>query len=687
MKRFFFILLFISSICSAQNFADKNYYLIDSLVLEDLNANDRLLLDSCLELYATAQDDTAKIAALTVVCDNLVSDVWTDYQFVQYDLIQEVLQKDILEQERKVIDLYRGGALNNLGLYYEFQVGNTSKALEYYLNALMLFEKLEDDFGEAMMLNRIGTIYTNQDNIEKGFEYYKKSLEIYQNLNEEKEISNPLNNLGSYYKDKQDHLLALEYYKRSLAIDIKNKNQQGAATVLSNIGGIYVAQKKYSEALISFIKGLTIAEEVGDKNVISLILNHIGQVYYNQGDYHSALFNANNALKIAKEGNYINRIGNSSLLLSHAYAALGAPTEALEMYKVHISIKDSMTNENTRIDAVRQQAKYEYDKQKAIDDATRDKQITIEQEAKEKQKIILYATILGLSLVAVFLIFVFNRLRVTRKQKLIIEGAHQELSEKNNEILDSITYAKRIQNAILPPDGFVKKNLPNSFVYYQPKDIVAGDFYWIKTIGNNSDTVLFAAADCTGHGVPGAMVSMVCNNALNRSIKEYDLTDPGKILDKTREIVIEEFSVSNDRRGEKLDYVKDGMDIALCSLKDNKLMYSGANNPLWIVRAGEILITKANKQPIGRFRSSDSFTTHTFEVQKGDIIYIFTDGYVDQFGGDKGKKFMAKAFKSLLLSIQDKSMDEQQEAINQAFLSWKGDLEQVDDICIVGVRI
>ncbi|MDG1476135.1 MAG: tetratricopeptide repeat protein, partial [Vicingaceae bacterium] len=266
MKQLLFIFLLIPSLIFCQKIADKEFYLIDSLVLEDLTENDRLILDSSLTVYFSAKSDTSKIAALTFICDNLVNDVWSDYQFVQNELIEEALQKDITKKEKYVIKLVKGGALNNLGLYYEFQEGNTSKALEYYLNALILFESLKDKMGEAMMLNRIGTIYTSQDNIEKGFEYYQKSLNIYQDLKEEKEISNPLNNLGSYYKDKNDYPTAIDYYQKSLAIDLKNRNKQGAATLYSNIGGLYINQKKFSEALISFIKGLAISEELGDRN-------------------------------------------------------------------------------------------------------------------------------------------------------------------------------------------------------------------------------------------------------------------------------------------------------------------------------------------------------------------------------------------------------------------------------------
>ncbi len=272
---------------------------------------------------------------------------------------------------------------------------------------------------------------------------------------------------------------------------------------------------------------------------------------------------------------------------------------------------------------------------------------------------------------------VLSRTKEIESQKEEAEKQRDVISEKNQEILDSMTYAKRIQNAILPPSKLVEEYLQESFILYKPKDIVAGDFYWLN---KKEKTILFAAADCTGHGVPGAMVSVVCNNGLNRSIREFGLTDPGKILTKTREIVIQEFGKSDED-------VKDGMDIALCSLERNTLKYAGANNPLWIIRNNEIIETKANKQPIGQFDNPIPYSTHSFQVEKGDAIYIFSDGYVDQFGGPKGKKFKARAFRELLLSIQEKSMTEQNVIIDKTFETWKGDLEQIDDVCVIGVKV
>jgi serine phosphatase RsbU (regulator of sigma subunit)/tetratricopeptide (TPR) repeat protein len=694
VKKIIFILYLIPFFLVGQEYADKEFYLLDSLVLNDLTQSDISLLDSSLAVYHSTNVDTSKIKALAHICDYLVSSIWGQYQFIQYELIIGLGKKKITTNEKSVIQFYEGGALNNLGLYYEHQEGNSSKGLDYYLKALKLYEDLQDQKGMAMMYNRLGTIYTSQDNAEKGFEYFKKSLTIYKAINEQREIANPLNSIGLYFWTIGNLSEALDYFKESLKIDLRSNNGQGIGTSYSNIGRLYVAKKEYDKALISFIKGLKVFEKIGDQHGISLIAGNIGDIYYIQGDLKSAFINAKRSYGIAQEIGFPGRISSSSLLLSQIYEMQNKPSKALEMYKLYTATKDSLTNENTKTDAVRQQSKYEYNQQKAVDDAVYDKQLAVEQEAKEKQKIIIYAIGFGITLLTVFLIFVISRLQITRKQKTLIEsqkkdveGAHEELSEKNQEILDSITYAKRIQTAILPPDKLVKEYFDDSFIFYKPKDIVAGDFYWMKTVGEKKDTILFAAADCTGHGVPGAMVSVVCNNGLNRSVREYGLTDPAKVLDKTREIVIEEFSANNNSVDDRMDYVKDGMDIALCSLKGNKLEYAGANNPLWIIRKGEVIITKANKQPIGSYRSSDPFTSHSFDLEKGDTIYIFSDGYADQFGGEKGKKFMAKALRALLLSIQDKPMNEQRLIVEDAFEKWRGNMEQVDDVCLIGIRV
>lgn len=250
---------------------------------------------------------------------------------------------------------------------------------------------------------------------------------------------------------------------------------------------------------------------------------------------------------------------------------------------------------------------------------------------------------------------------------------------KNKEVTDSINYASRIQKAILPNKTKINDLLPNNFILYKPKDIVAGDFYWIEKI---DACLIIAAGDCTGHGVPGAMVSVVCHNALNRAVKEFNKTEPDKILNKTKELVIESLE-----QGEEEVY--DGMDIALCSLdlSSNLLQYSGANNPLFLIRNKELHITSADRQPIGKYLNSKPFTNNKINLLKGDSIYIFTDGYADQFGGPKGKKLKLKKFKELLINNVEQPMSEQKKIIESAFENWKGDMEQIDDVCVIGIKI
>jgi tetratricopeptide (TPR) repeat protein len=574
-------------------------------------------------------------------------------------------------------------SLSNIGNIYNFK-GQAKEAIQYYTKSLKIGEEINDMQTVAFTLNNIGIIYKNQKNYQGALECYNKSLKINEELGSESGISTALSNIGNIYDIKGESDKALDYHMRSLAIKEKIKDVHNIPISLVNIGSIYAEKGEYDKALEYYERSLKINEEISEKQGITTSLINISSVYQKQGKYIKAIPSANKALSFANEMGVIAQVTSAANVLAHSYKGLGNYNKALEMYQLFITSRDSVLSEDNQKELIKQEYKYNYEKQKAVDDKENEKQLAISSEQEEKQKVISIAIAGGLALVILFAIFIFNRLQITKKQKLLIEDQKLEVEqqkeiveEKNQEITDSINYAKRIQNAILPPEKVVKEYLQESFILYKPKDIVAGDFYWME---HKDGKILFAAADCTGHGVPGAMVSVVCNNALNRAVREHGLTEPGEILDKTREIVIEEFEKSDED-------VKDGMDIALCSLEGNKLQYAGAHNPLWIIRNGEIIETKANKQPIGKFDNPEPYTTHYFELEKGDSVYIFSDGYVDQFGGEKGKKFKTSAFRELLLSIQDKPMEDQKLVIDKAFENWKGNLEQVDDVCVIGVKI
>ncbi len=261
-------------------------------------------------------------------------------------------------------------------------------------------------------------------------------------------------------------------------------------------------------------------------------------------------------------------------------------------------------------------------------------------------------------------------------QKEILQNQHAQLESNHRMIQESLRYAKRIQQALLPSQKQFSQNLKEAFVLYLPKDIVAGDFYWQIKSGSKT---FFAVADCTGHGVPGALMSIVCNNALNRCVKEHNLQEPNTILNKARDIVIDEFSKSDHS-------VADGMDIALCSIEGDRLEFSGANNPLWLIREGKIIEIKANRQPVGPHLKMKPFENQVLKLHENDLIYLFSDGFSDQFGGQKNQKFYKKNLRSKLISMSDLHIEHQLEELLKCFEEWKGDNDQVDDVCILGLR-
>ncbi|UKN03814.1 SpoIIE family protein phosphatase [Paracrocinitomix mangrovi] len=375
--------------------------------------------------------------------------------------------------------------------------------------------------------------------------------------------------------------------------------------------------------------------------------------------------------------------------LAKAFRGMKQHEKAYEYYDKNLAIIDSVNKARIKemSDVLEQSSQAELAIQKQMDEKKQQLAEEKTQAQKQQKNIILLSVAFVGILILIFARILFKRYKIIKEQKEEIQEQKMQVEEKNEEILDSINYAKKIQDAILPPDTFINKHLKDAYVFYKPKDVVAGDFYWIEEVG---DHLFIAAADCTGHGVPGAMVSVVCHNALNRAIREFALHKPAEILDKTKELVIETFSKSENQ-------VRDGMDIALMSLsladlkkggESMEVNFAGANNPLWIIRKDndDIEEIKGDKQPVGFHEESTAFTNHIVTINKGDLVYLFTDGYADQFGGDKGKKMKNKNFKNLLVKYREEPVKKQHLLLETAFEKWKGEIEQLDDVCVIGAR-
>lgn len=586
-----------------------------------------------------------------------------------------------LEIARKIKDKKgEAMALNNLGIVCDYQ-GKYASALDYYFKALPIHKAIKDNSGLSYTFNNIGLIYSNQNNFEKALENYNSALVLRKKENNLPGLASTYNNIGIIHMHQKKYDLALEDYFASLKIDSLLKDPSGISTSLSNIAIVYMDAKEYDKALDYFNKGLKLRIELNDQRGIANSYNNLSTVYEKTGDYEKGIEFAKKGLAIGSEIGALDLIKYSYQMLYDCSEKAGSIKEAFNYYREFVKYGDSITNEMNTKKQTEAEMQFKFDQQKAIDKLKQEKKDYIDQQEKQRQVYWVIALSILLLFVLAFALFVNKRRKVERSQKELIEKQKSLVEEKNSEILASITYAKRIQSAILPSDKLVKEFLKNSFIFYQPKDIVAGDFYWMEP---KEDCLIFAVADCTGHGVPGALVSVVCNNALNRSVREFNLTDPAEILNKTREIILHEFQKSDE-------IVNDGMDISICNLNfsTNELIWAGANSPLWLLQKehSEIIECKPSKQPIGQFSSYEPFISQVIQLQSGDSIYLFSDGFADQFGGEDGKKMKSKRMKELVLSLQTLPMYDQKQRLMGYFDQWKGDLDQLDDVCVIGVQV
>jgi tetratricopeptide (TPR) repeat protein len=582
------------------------------------------------------------------------------------------------------------------------QQGKFDKALDFLSTALHLFEKEKDQAGMARCYNNIGNIYYFLKNLDEALNYYKLAADICIPTNNKSLLAKLYNGMGVIYSVKKEFDKALQIYEKAAKITEETGDNTTLFGIWNNIANIYYSQKKYKEAMFFFQRYSKMANSIQDKKGVATSYNNIAECYQKLNEVNNAVAYYNRALAIADSFNIFQQRFTAYTGLSEVYETKKDYKTAFHNYRKAMTWKDSLSNQDVTKRITKITAKLDAEKKEKENEL---KQLAIDIEHKsqiKRQKIITFSVIIALLLSLFLVYFIFRGFRQKKKANLALEEINKIIEEKNKDITDSITYAQRIQSAILPSDEFIKQYLPGSFIYYKPKDIVAGDFYWMHVLSSQkekSESILIAAADCTGHGVPGAMVSVVCSNALNISVKEFGITEPGKILDKVRELVLETFSKSGSE-------VKDGMDISLCSIQPTPgsenltIQWAGANNPLWYLQKkfperndpqGEsedmLKEIKPDKQPVGKIDDPKPFTTHSITLKKNDTLFLFTDGYADQFGGTKGKKYKYKQLEELLKTNASKSAEEQKEILNAAFTNWKGNLEQVDDILIIGIKV
>ncbi len=583
-------------------------------------------------------------------------------------------------------------ALNIMGNCY-IDKGDVKKALECHLQVLKLREEMGLKKGIGYTNLNLGNIYFRLGENENALKSYTRCMEILGSVGDSTGVATSLANSASIYSNMAQPQKAEEYFLRSLGIRQRMGNTDGIAEIYSNLSVVFMDNHQYKKALEYAFKTLDLYGEEGNKLGKAISYSNIGDIYEHMNDYTNAIKYQEIALNMGKEMKSLFMMQIAYQLLAVVHAKKGDYKNALYNYEMYSHTTDSMMNsENSKLIAEMQTQFETEKKQKEIellqkDNSIRELQISEQAANINRQRMVIYSVVGGLVLIVVLVFYIFKSYREKKKINEGLEKKNHEINEQRNQIgeknqliTDSIDYAKSIQQAILPSDETISRILPGSFVLFAPKDIVSGDFYWVREI--EKEKVLVACVDCTGHGVPGAFMSVMAFNMLENIVADKKLVQPSLILDKLNSLVRETLHQESETTSAKY-----GMDISLILLdrKDQKIQFSGAHNSLCLVRKGELSELKADKTTIGMAR--EKFLNYEISVQKNDMLYMFTDGYADQKGGIDNKKIFATDLKKMLLAISQKEVADQKEVLLANFNKYKGAKEQIDDVLMIGIRV
>ncbi|MFZ5551737.1 MAG: tetratricopeptide repeat protein [Bacteroidota bacterium] len=653
---------------------------------------------------------------------------------------------DLLLQKADLSDFYLSLARGD----YFFVSGKTTEALDEYLHALQLSKNTDSLF--ALANYKVGYLYCITDNYSQSLPYLNKAslivnyqpknfqqarlyvyiglvhhflgssenskknyitaLEFFRKKNDLKKMASTKNNIALMYLEDKEFDTAQKYFDSCLTIRKNLNDHYGMGQSYNNIGTLYFEKEEFKKALEYYITGYQerITGKAPASGLTESMIN-IGKTYLKLNDEKNAVWWLEEGLKMAEAENHYELKRRASEHLKDLYYQQKQFQKAFEMQELYYEAKDSL---------------FGYDKKMAIENATlqnhfemkirqdsisnAEKQIAENMVAEEKEKrnsVVFYSLAGGMVFLLFFIYQLFRTNRQRKKTNAIIVQQKDALDQKQKEIVDSINYAKKIQMALLAHDELLQKNLPEHFIFYQPKDIVSGDFYWgtfaEATVPGGNDNFYLAVCDSTGHGVPGAFMSLLNTSFLNEAINEKNISSPDKVFNHIRKRLIENITHEGAR---------DGMDgVLLCissplpgrgagsplrsalAEQGGEVSYAAANNSPVIIRNNTIIDLPCDKMPVGKGHREDDFNLFTIIIEKGDMLYLFTDGFADQFGGENhdvskagGKKFKKTNLKKLFLQLSAFPVNEQKSKLEETFRSWCGDLEQLDDICIIGIR-
>jgi len=594
-------------------------------------------------------------------------------------------------------------SLTNIGSVYR-TLGKYEKAIQFHLKALSIYEETGSKEGKAWTTLNIARLFKLNESYTKALDYLDRSMQLYESISRETGVETGvtlcLKEYGLIYVKSGELEKALKYSQKALERNQQTGNKYGIANSYANLGRIYYKKGIYNKSLDYLQKALDLKNELNDEVEIPSLLRKIGENHLKLGNYSLARQYVERSLSLARAEQLKEEQKESYRALSKIYQKQDNSQKALENYIAFSRLKDSLASQQInelemQYEFEKEQKKMEYEKKRAA----------ARQKAKlKRQRLITYAFIAGFILLGLLLFVIYKSYRRKIRDNQILEQKNEEIQTQRDEIeaqrdmatqqrdqiakqnriiTESIEYARRIQRAVLPQEQTIQQFFPEYFILFKPKNIVSGDFYWMSKIDHQ---IIIAAADCTGHGVPGAFMSMLGVAFLNEIVNQNKILSPDEILNQLRKKVIDALHQSAKKRG-----ARDGMDISLAVIDEttNYLYFSGAYNPLYLIRNHSLEELKADRMPIGvhSVYQNTPFSCQTKKLQPEDRLYFFSDGYVDQFGGKKGNKFGKKAFKNMLLEIHPEPMETQYQSIKYTLDNWQGTRLQIDDIMVLGFYI
>lgn len=561
-----------------------------------------------------------------------------------------------------------------------YSTDNYIKASKYFQEAFPLYEKVNSTLGMATSINCMADIDFEQKRYDPATKGYRKAINMFEKANDILGISNCLKRLGDIHYFNNNFDSAFYYFDKAQESYSKIGSLMGQAYSIRSRGLSYLKLDSLNKAMNSFEQAFKLFEKIGDRLGVANTYYHYSEVYFARNEYQKAINNALEGLTISTELGSPQVILLCTSVLSKSYEKIGDFKKAYEYERMNRSTYDTIHNEENIRKITQLQMQFDFDQQTKEKELAQMKKDLLQDEKLRQQKTYTTLGIIGGILMLIVAFIFYRNYHQKQKNNELLADKNKIIALKNKDLTDSIEYAKTLQKAILPQKKILYNTFPESFIYYNPRDIVSGDFHWFALVQNH---FVVAASDCTGHGVPGAFMSLLGNEYLHQVVNGEFVVSPKQALIEIDQKIKDTLHIYEQHKR-----AKDGMDLALCSIniETMELEYCGAYNPLYLVRDNELKIFEANKGSVGSFNENE-LVSHKIQLEKNDILYMFSDGYIDQFGGEKTKKFMKKRFQELILKIHNEPMKSQKDIFHNTIIDWMGENKQIDDMLIIGIKI